>query len=197
MTRELVPIGEADDSLLESVARLHASELAGLMADLGPEWTKRFYREAVRDESAIGFAFVEVGEIVGFVFGGAKPDALLKGLRENAITLGLQLLFRRPLVLFQLVASSLVSRATLSGIKDNVELMYVAVSPKSRGKGLGASLVRSFVEAAARRGAKSVTLSVEHDNATAIQLYERLGFRIERDYREGRYRRFRMIRPLS
>lgn len=60
----------------------------------------------------------------------------------------------------------------------------VAVVEGYRGKGLGARLMRSVLAAARDGGLVRVALQVRADNARAIALYERLGFR-----HEGRLRR--------
>ena len=55
-------------------------------------------------------------------------------------------------------------------------LWCLAVDPQSRLAGVGAHLTRSLAEHYAARGRAYVDLSVLHDNRTAIDLYERVGF---------------------
>ncbi|GAA4720476.1 hypothetical protein GCM10025782_17490 [Pedococcus ginsenosidimutans] len=52
----------------------------------------------------------------------------------------------------------------------------VWTDPAFRGRGLAAHLTARLADAALREGVSLVHLQVEHDNATAIRLYERLGF---------------------
>jgi N-acetylglutamate synthase len=52
----------------------------------------------------------------------------------------------------------------------------VWTDPAFRGRGLAAHLTARLADAALRDGVSLVHLQVEHDNATAIRLYERLGF---------------------
>ena len=56
-------------------------------------------------------------------------------------------------------------------------LWCLAVSPKAPYAGIGESLVRRLAEHFQARGAAYMDLSVLHDNAPAIGLYEKLGFR--------------------
>jgi GNAT-family acetyltransferase (TIGR03103 family) len=56
-------------------------------------------------------------------------------------------------------------------------LWCLAVSPQAPHRGLGESLVRRLAEHFSARGAACLDLSVLHDNAEAIALYEKLGFR--------------------
>ncbi len=53
----------------------------------------------------------------------------------------------------------------------------LAVDPSARGRGLGQSILVGLLAQLAERGACRVYLEVEQDNAPAIRLYERLGFR--------------------
>ena len=50
------------------------------------------------------------------------------------------------------------------------------VDPSARGRGVGERLVRSVVDDAATRGCSRVLLEVAHENARAVDLYERMGF---------------------
>jgi ribosomal protein S18 acetylase RimI-like enzyme len=53
----------------------------------------------------------------------------------------------------------------------------IAVHPEFRRQGVGEALLRTVFAAFARRGAKAVTLKAHADNARALRLYRRLGFR--------------------
>lgn len=72
-------------------------------------------------------------------------------------------------------------------VADEAELANVAVTPESRGRGLGTRLLRRFMADAARRGARKVYLEVRESNAAARALYERHGFRVV-GRREAYYR---------
>ena len=54
---------------------------------------------------------------------------------------------------------------------------FVAVAPESQGKGLGVRLVEDTFERYGLQGVKCFTLEVDHANAPALRLYEKLGFR--------------------
>ncbi len=53
----------------------------------------------------------------------------------------------------------------------------LATQPEARGQGVGTALLRAAVAAARRRGCRVLRLEVRADNAAAIALYERLGYR--------------------
>lgn len=54
---------------------------------------------------------------------------------------------------------------------------FVAVAPECQGKGLGVRLVEHVFEHYGLQGVKCFTLEVDHANAPALRLYEKLGFR--------------------
>ena len=61
--------------------------------------------------------------------------------------------------------------------EHGASLWCLAVSPQAAYPGIGEGLVRRLAEHFKARGALSLDLSVMHDNAEAIALYEKLGFR--------------------
>ncbi len=61
----------------------------------------------------------------------------------------------------------------------------LATRPEARGQGIGAALLEAAAVAARRRGCRVLRLEVRTDNAAAIGLYERLGYR-----RIGSYRHY-------
>jgi ribosomal-protein-alanine N-acetyltransferase len=82
----------------------------------------------------------------------------------------------------RLAASLVMLKTGMSGyIPENI-LLFVAVSPDSRGKGLG----RQIIERAITECEGSVKLHVEYDNP-AKRLYERIGFTSK--YAEMRFNR--------
>lgn len=61
--------------------------------------------------------------------------------------------------------------------RSAVELVYLGLPPAWRGRGLARRLLQHGVDAAARRGAATFLLAVDHENAPALKLYRDLGFR--------------------
>jgi ribosomal protein S18 acetylase RimI-like enzyme len=62
-------------------------------------------------------------------------------------------------------------------VAHDVPELSIAVDRAHRGRGVGGTLLRRTLSAAALRGDRRVSLSVEHDNP-AIRLYLALGFRV-------------------
>jgi ribosomal protein S18 acetylase RimI-like enzyme len=59
-------------------------------------------------------------------------------------------------------------------------LAGMALIPESRARGIGEQLVRRLLAEAAGRGERAMTLEVIEQNARAVRLYERCGFRTDR-----------------
>jgi ribosomal-protein-alanine N-acetyltransferase len=68
---------------------------------------------------------------------------------------------------------------------SSARLYSLATQPEARSQGVGAALLEAAAAAARRRGSHALRLEVRIDNAAAISLYERHGFR-----RIGRYAQY-------
>lgn len=69
------------------------------------------------------------------------------------------------------VAGFVMSR----GILDEEELLLIAVHPDHRRRGVGAALIRRFIETATERGRRNLFLEMREGNGAAA-LYQRFGF---------------------
>lgn len=76
-------------------------------------------------------------------------------------------------------ASGLLGKAVVffRARTDIARLYSIAVADAARGRGLGEALVHAVERAARARGCQRLRLEVRQDNAGAIRLYERLGYR--------------------
>ena len=64
--------------------------------------------------------------------------------------------------------------------RTRAELDSIAVGPSHRRRGVGASLMNRLTALLRQRGISAISLMVRLDNAAAIELYRKLGFRRER-----------------
>jgi GNAT superfamily N-acetyltransferase len=78
-----------------------------------------------------------------------------------------------------LFSSSLVAYGQDLGIESPI-VRLLAVSPEARGKGIATALLREAARRAKESGAQTLHLHTSDMMASAVRLYERLGF--ERDY---------------
>ncbi|MEA4943249.1 MAG: GNAT family N-acetyltransferase [Propionicimonas sp.] len=71
----------------------------------------------------------------------------------------------------------IVAVASFSLAADASDLLRVIVHPAVRSRGYGSSLVRAGMEWAKAVGAERMLLEVRPDNAPAVKVYTRLGFK--------------------
>lgn len=86
---------------------------------------------------------------------------------------------KTAIVLVAAGASGLLGKALVffNARLDIARLYSIAVADAARGQGLGAVLLAAAENAARRRGSRRMRLEVSQNNAGAIHLYERSGYR--------------------
>jgi ribosomal protein S18 acetylase RimI-like enzyme len=191
---EVIPLGDLSAAQLDQLAELHLETMRTLLSDLGSAIVRRYYEIARRDPAFIGICAVDAGELSGYAAGTPDPGRLFAGLRTPArwfIWQLMQLAAIRPAVIAQL-ATSVVRSSQHALAPGVIELTYIGVAPTARGSGLGGRLLTDFKQAARGAGYTAVMLSVEADNAPAIGLYGKSGFRTVDTFREGQFLRHRM-----
>ena len=196
MDVELIPLSQLNDSDIKQLAALHHSVMHTLLSDLGLPIVLRYYQIAQNESDVIGFCAVSPsGEMLGWAAGSPHPDRINSRLRTPLYWFAaqmLRLMFTRPLVFLQLIASVFSSSGHQNPVDDSIELTYIGVAPYQRKQGLGRKLLQTFIDASRSNGYRSVLLSVETDNSAAIALYEISGFKLTKTYSEGRYQRHNM-----
>jgi ribosomal-protein-alanine N-acetyltransferase len=82
-------------------------------------------------------------------------------------------------VLAAIDSAGLLGKAVIffRGNSKVARLYSIAVSHDARGRGLGEALLAAAEQVAKKRGCRRLRLEVRQDNAGAIRLYERLGYR--------------------
>lgn len=170
-----------------SVVRLHEQSFAdNFMTTFGSGFLAAFYDGLIDHSDGYGCVAIDAaGATAGFCAGGSSE---VQGIARK-------MLMRRPLAFiwpaFLNVLRSpsrfwrvlRVARGNLgSGAGDDAPpstalIMQIAVEPDYRGSGAADRLVEDFLAEMRRRGATTVSLGVEDENARAIAFYRRLGFR--------------------
>lgn len=196
MEYELIPLSQLEDNQLQQLAQLHHSVLHTLLTDLGLPIVLRYYQIARSDNSMVGICALDHSKkLSGWAIGSPHPDRINSALRSPLLWFAFQMLrvmITRPLIFLQLISSVLSSSAETEMKSDVIELTYIAVVAHQRSRGLGKDLLNAFIGASRETGYRSVVLSVEKDNGSAIAMYKKAGFKITRTFSEGRYERHRM-----
>lgn len=194
MNYKIIHLSLLNASQINQLARLHHRVLPSLLTDLGLPFVERYYQIACSDSSVIGVCAVDDGtNPLGWAVGSPKPNQVNRQVYEAWSWFFVQMMrvmFRNPKLIWQLAVST--SSASEQMKEGAVELTYIGLDVSARKQGLGGALLSSFIEAAREKKFSSVELSVEVDNADAIALYTRAGFKIIRSYTEGRFDRHRM-----
>ena len=201
MTFILKSFAELNSGEIDKLADLHISVMHTLLSDLGKSIVERYYQTAHNNPDVIGlYALSDDGAIIGWAMGSANPAALNNRLRKPLswfFSQLLRLVFSHPGIILDLFGS-LISTSKANQLQaDQLELTYIGIAKDAQGRGIGKFLLNAFVEAAHQANYKSIALSVETDNRTAISLYSRSGFAITQTFREGRFERHRMEIFLS
>ncbi len=196
MNYSLRPISKIEASLIPDVAKLHESVMGLLLAEMGTPFVVRYFENAARDPSVIGFvALSDSNEVLGYVVGTARPDLLNARLTRPLTWFAgqcMRLLFTKPHVLWQALVSSSSQPAQMAGEGRRIELVYVAVNPRGRGQGIGHALMQAFQDACRAAGYQRVVASQELDNEASIRLFASMGYQVKQKLREGRYERQRV-----
>lgn len=170
-----------------AIARLHMETLPGDVSDftpLGAGIVRRFYAQAIARGAATVCVAEEHGQVLGFVMitpdiAQLFPRALLSGLGDIvAFVFG-----ANPVGLAKAVINKFTSgTATVASVP---ELVYLGVGAASRGKGLGALLMRAAHDAFRAQGISTYELNVHADNPHAVKLYLSHGLTIQRRYEKA------------
>ena len=190
------PLSQLDQAGLARLATLHSAVMHTLLADLGAPLVLHYYEVAQTDASALGLCAISAtGEIDGWAMGSPDPSALNARLHQPATWFAGQMLrlgFTHPAALIDLLRA-LVSASDANQLSPGqIELTYIGVAARAQGHGLGKELLAAFSAAARQAGYTSIALSVETDNPAAVGLYTRSGFKVTKNFREGRFERQRM-----
>lgn len=176
---------------LRPAAELHAGELQqGFLARLGPRFLQRYLATFLVVPGGVALVVDdEHGDLVGFLVGSTRDGHHRAALQRHGRVLvlsGMFALVTRPTVLVELLRTRAGSyaRALLAPTKvpaagppsaprvRTAALLNVAVSPRARGRGAGAALVRELEAAARADGCTRAVLVSFGDKP----FYERLGW---------------------
>jgi ribosomal protein S18 acetylase RimI-like enzyme len=70
-------------------------------------------------------------------------------------------------------------------LKNAIEIWSFGIMAEYRGKGLGQQAVREIISLNTDK--KTIVLFCHKDNARALHIYQKLGFKIVGEYRGGKY----------
>ncbi|MDA8369519.1 MAG: GNAT family N-acetyltransferase [Nocardiopsaceae bacterium] len=176
-----------------AAVRLHRANLAsGFFVDLGDRFLCRYYRTFLTSPAGVALVAEVDGRSAGFLVGSTDDVVhrrhVMRLDRWNLARTGTASLIVRP----ELIARFARTRARrfLKGMRhsspqdttplDQVRtgmLSHVAVEGRLRRAGVGARLVRGFIDIAKVHGVERLRLYTSYDNEAAQRFYRRLGWK--------------------
>jgi len=177
----------------------------GFYARLGPKFKATYFRQYFRSPGAIGLVAEQrdgsgpVAYLIGtvdddahdrFMHRSAAPALAAAGSSALAARPGLwwDFMSRRALWYARRFASGIVRTRRPSAAPRQGELLYICTTQGKRRQGIGAALLRCFVEEAQRAHAAGLHLVSERDNTAAHEFYAHRGWQVvsESVTRDGR-----------
>jgi ribosomal protein S18 acetylase RimI-like enzyme len=197
------PVEERD---LQLLVEIHVMQFPdGFYAKLGTAFKKRYFHEYFRSPGAVGLVAEQrdgsrlVGYLIGtvdddaherFMYASAAPALTAAGARALVARPALwrDFLRRRALWYARRFVSGVVRVRRPSSEPRRGELLYICTTQGNRRRGIGAALLRAYVEGAQRARTAGLHLVSERENAAAHEFYAHRGWRVvsESVTRDGR-----------
>jgi ribosomal protein S18 acetylase RimI-like enzyme len=164
----------------QAIARLHLETLPPGVSDLSPlgeGLVRHFYARAIERGVATVRVAEEDGALLGFVVVTADiatmfPRALLAGPLD-VLTF---LVKANPIGLVQAFAIKVASKTTT--VASFPEIVYMGVSPRARGRGLGRVMMHQGQLALEAAGIHEYQLNVHAENEHALRVHIERGFEV-------------------
>lgn len=173
---------------LPGVVELHLNAFPQFfLSFLGPGFLREFYAAFLVDPGALAFvARSEGGQLGGVVVGSLQPDGFYERLlRRRWWAFGwssLAAVCRKPCIILRLFRA-LWYRGEAPAGPPRALLSSIAVAPEFQGRGVGAQLLRHWLEAVHARGALGCFLTTDAlENDTVNAFYVRQGWKLESTY---------------
>lgn len=189
-----VAVVQMQEDHVPEVVRVHLDSFQTFfLSFLGPRFLRELYRGVCSFDKGIGFvSLTPDGKVTGFVVGSTDPSRFFRVMIKRRwwkFALGsVAGVLKKPTIIPRLLRAFLYPARTPAG--DHIALlMQIGVSRTSQGGGVGAKLVRAFIDRARDRGAQRVILTTDADGNDGVNsFYQKLGFRKSRGFTtpEGR-----------
>jgi len=180
MIREM----RADD--LPSVVALHRKCLTNsVLARFGERFLHVLYRSYLESGVSVNLVVEDEGMVKAFISVTTDLDGQSAYTFERyAWRLARALLpaiLRRPWLVYRAVESFRYrKKAGLPGVE--AEMLFIAVEPELRKRGVATDLIGEALRRMAARGVREVKVSTDRDNAPVNALLARLGFAVRREF---------------
>jgi ribosomal protein S18 acetylase RimI-like enzyme len=173
---------------IDFVVKIHLESFPGFfLSFLGPRFLKLYYSGICSAPEGIRFVLLNSDNVpAGFVVGTSNPrgfySRLLKREWWKFALASISAVLKKPSSVKRIVRA--FSHPGENPIGAEVAgLFSIGVVPELQGTGAGKKLVTAFLDESRARGCKKVFLTTDRDDNDAVKIfYQKLGFRIERQY---------------
>ena len=181
-------IRKLEEADLDGVVAVHKTSYPkGHLTSFFPaSMLKDYYASMVRDINIALVAVSPENQVLGFVIGGNEVKKDFKKFINNNIY-GLTMVSIRNPVSAVSYLLNLLKPGRRVASKAKTRLLSIAVSPTQQGTGIGHKLIKAFEDILSARKVYVYGLSVKKDNQSAKNFYDRAGFIIEFETRDGLY----------
>lgn len=162
-------------------SRQHAKLMnKSVFAMFGVKFLACFYRRFAKSKHAIAFVYEESGLPRGVIASANNRSAFL---RELLLIHGIELIFFTIASLRKSACRHLLFQLPRyfdgSKKKDiNAEMIFITISPESRGNGIAQELIQNTLDEFVRRGVEKVNVTTESDKKNVIDILHDMGFAV-------------------
>jgi ribosomal protein S18 acetylase RimI-like enzyme len=189
----MVEMRKIDLEYIDDIVKVHMKAFPSFfLTFLGPRFLKEFYKSFIVDEQGIGVVATENNKLLGAIVGPFQPTGYFKRLLKRKwyafCFASIGAVLKNPKVIKRLFRA-VFYRGESPPDGQRALLSSIAVSPDAQGKGVGRSLVSSWLDEVKSRGGKGAFLTTDaEDNDVVNGFYQSLGWKLESTYStpEGR-----------
>lgn len=185
--RDFCVVGQLIPDLAPAAATAHSAAFPRhFLTSLGVPFLTLYYRSVAEDPLTIALVAVAGEQLCGLCVGAVDPrgfySRLLKRRLGSFALEAARVAVTRPRTIPRLIGALRHPSAQVASPRA-AGLFSLAVVPGFQRRGIGAQLVRSFVEKSALEGATHVVLETDETGNDGVNaFYERLGFSVTESY---------------
>jgi ribosomal protein S18 acetylase RimI-like enzyme len=168
---------------VENIVKIHEESFKGFfLTTLGTYFLEKYYSVLLKSDRAILIGFFINGKMEGFCSVAEHSRGFnTKLIKANIISFTnmlMVILFTRPVSLVRLV-KNLNKRNSAEDVGDYAEILSIAVSPNTQGKGAGRKMLLYLEGILKKKYIDKLSLTTDYfENDNAINFYKRLGYEV-------------------
>lgn len=175
---EIKQINAVDPKIVDAIVSIHQNVLTdSFLNNFGIEFLKIIYTNLIQSSEIICLIAYEGNGIEGFALATKDYSFFLKSaLSKNKLRAVYSMsthVILRPAVVWKLMLS--LPEILFSKDIPHAELQFIAITPKSQGKGLGSALMNKLKEKYRAEGLNEFYIGTKADNLLSNKFYQKIG----------------------